>query len=95
LSATDHKRRFCLVLVKPSHYDDDGYVIQWSDQNLTCVSSRIVNDQGKIIALAYLITFRCYGTWRHGSTPYLWTEEQLQRAIEYVVSGKDGEPFVK
>jgi hypothetical protein len=24
-----HRRRFCLVLVKPSHYDDDGYVIQW------------------------------------------------------------------
>ncbi|HVR37712.1 MAG TPA: radical SAM protein, partial [Thermoanaerobaculia bacterium] len=23
------KRTFCLVLVKPSHYDDDGYVIQW------------------------------------------------------------------
>ena len=23
------KPRFCLVLVKPSHYDDDGYVIQW------------------------------------------------------------------
>jgi radical SAM superfamily enzyme YgiQ (UPF0313 family) len=22
-------RRFCLVLVKPSHYDDEGYVIQW------------------------------------------------------------------
>jgi len=22
-------RRFCLILVKPSHYDDDGYVIQW------------------------------------------------------------------
>ena len=22
-------RRFCLVLVKPSHYDNDGYVIQW------------------------------------------------------------------
>ena len=21
--------RFCLVLIKPSHYDDDGYVIQW------------------------------------------------------------------
>ena len=21
--------KFCLVLVKPSHYDDDGYVIQW------------------------------------------------------------------
>jgi radical SAM superfamily enzyme YgiQ (UPF0313 family) len=23
------RTRFCLVLVKPSHYDDDGYVIQW------------------------------------------------------------------
>lgn len=23
------RSRFCLVLVKPSHYDDDGYVIQW------------------------------------------------------------------
>jgi radical SAM superfamily enzyme YgiQ (UPF0313 family) len=22
-------KRFCLVLVKPSHYDEDGYVIQW------------------------------------------------------------------
>jgi hypothetical protein len=22
------RRRFCLVLVKPSHYDEDGYVIQ-------------------------------------------------------------------
>lgn len=22
-------RKFCLVLVKPSHYDNDGYVIQW------------------------------------------------------------------
>src|SRR3974390_278405 len=23
------RRRFCLTLIKPSHYDDDGYVIQW------------------------------------------------------------------
>src|SRR5260221_867180 len=23
------RRRFLLFLVKPSHYDDDGYVIQW------------------------------------------------------------------
>ena len=23
------RRRFCLILVKPSHYDEDGYVIQW------------------------------------------------------------------
>jgi radical SAM superfamily enzyme YgiQ (UPF0313 family) len=26
---TAHKRKFSLVLIKPSHYDDDGYVIQW------------------------------------------------------------------
>jgi len=25
----DTSRRFQLVLIKPSHYDDDGYVIQW------------------------------------------------------------------
>ena len=23
------KNKFSLVLIKPSHYDDDGYVIQW------------------------------------------------------------------
>ena len=23
------KRRFCLILIKPSHYHDDGYVIRW------------------------------------------------------------------
>ena len=27
--AQSNSRRFCLVLVKPSHYDDDGYVIQF------------------------------------------------------------------
>jgi hypothetical protein len=26
---TPPRHRFCLVLIKPSHYDDDGYVIQW------------------------------------------------------------------
>ena len=29
ISGPATRRRFCLVLVKPSHYDDDGYVIQW------------------------------------------------------------------
>ena len=27
--AVARQRRFQLVLIKPSHYDDDGYVIQW------------------------------------------------------------------
>ena len=22
-------KRFCILLIKPSHYDDDGYPIQW------------------------------------------------------------------
>ena len=26
---TASRKTFCLVMVKPSHYDDDGYVIQW------------------------------------------------------------------
>lgn len=25
----NRKKSFCLILIKPSHYDDDGYVIQW------------------------------------------------------------------
>ncbi|MGZ8310049.1 MAG: B12-binding domain-containing radical SAM protein, partial [Rhodoplanes sp.] len=29
VSRASRRRRFCLVLVKPTHYDDDGYVIQW------------------------------------------------------------------
>ena len=28
-SSAGPRKRFCLVLVKPTHYDDDGYVIQW------------------------------------------------------------------
>jgi len=27
--STRATQRFCLLLIKPSHYDDDGYVIQW------------------------------------------------------------------
>jgi REP element-mobilizing transposase RayT len=30
---------------------------------------------------------------RHGSTPYLWTELQVQRAIDYVNNGQGDEPF--
>ncbi len=28
-AVNNRSKRFCLVLIKPSHYDDDGYVIQW------------------------------------------------------------------
>ena len=30
---------------------------------------------------------------RHGSTPYLWTDDELQRAIDYVMNGQGDEPF--
>jgi hypothetical protein len=29
MPSTSRTRRFQIVLIKPSHYDDDGYVIQW------------------------------------------------------------------
>src|SRR5262249_6890637 len=40
--AVTTKRRFQLVLIKPSHYDDDGYVVQWwrssiPSNSLACV----------------------------------------------------------
>ncbi len=28
---------------------------------------------------------------RHGSTRYLWTEEHIQKAVDYVVNGQGGE----
>jgi len=30
---------------------------------------------------------------RHGSTPYLWTDEELRRAVDYVLYGQGDEPF--
>lgn len=33
-----------------------------------------------------------YKPWsRHGSTRYLWTEEHVQRAVDYVINGQGGE----
>jgi len=30
---------------------------------------------------------------RHGCTPYLWTEEDMEAAIDYVINGQGDEPF--
>ena len=30
---------------------------------------------------------------RHGSTPYLWTEEAIEKAIDYVINGQGDHPF--
>ncbi len=36
-------RRFSLVLIKPSHYDDDGYVIQWFRSAIPSNSLAVLN----------------------------------------------------
>lgn len=58
----NQKRRFCLVLIKPSHYDDDGYVIQWFRSAipsnslavlyglaLECAEQRLLGDDVQIV----------------------------------------------
>src|SRR5262249_1181744 len=36
------RRRFQLVLIKPSHYDDDGYVVQWLRSSIPSNSLAVV-----------------------------------------------------
>src|SRR5262245_6732608 len=35
-------RRFHLILIKPSHYDDDGYVVQWLRSSIPSNSLAVV-----------------------------------------------------
>ncbi len=65
----------------------------------------VVGDHGKPERIMY--SFKAYATtalrnagligpdvkpWsRHGSTRYLWTEEHIAKAVEYVVNGQGGE----
>jgi radical SAM superfamily enzyme YgiQ (UPF0313 family) len=37
------QKRFCLVLIRPSHYDDDGYVIQWLRAPIPSNSLAVIN----------------------------------------------------
>ncbi len=36
-------KRFALVLIKPSHYDDDGYVIQWLRSSIPSNTLAVIN----------------------------------------------------
>ena len=45
--AAAYQRRFQLVLIKPSHYDADGYVIQWARSGIPS------NSLASVYALAY------------------------------------------
>jgi radical SAM superfamily enzyme YgiQ (UPF0313 family) len=62
----DVKRIFRLILVKPSHYDDDGYVIQWAKSSIPsntlaaiyglardCAERRVLGDDVEIAVEAY------------------------------------------
>jgi radical SAM superfamily enzyme YgiQ (UPF0313 family) len=44
------KKRFCLVLVKPSHYDDDGYVIRWLRSPIPSNSLAVLYGLAKVCA---------------------------------------------
>jgi hypothetical protein len=41
-AVTSPKRRFLLYLIKPSHYDDDGYVVQWMRSSIPSNSLAMV-----------------------------------------------------
>ncbi len=66
MSAPPAGRRFTLVLVKPSHYDDEGYVIQWvrsaipsntlavlNGLALDCTARKVLGDDVDIDILAF------------------------------------------
>jgi radical SAM superfamily enzyme YgiQ (UPF0313 family) len=42
-SHQQQQKRFCLVLIRPSHYDDDGYVIQWLRAPIPSNSLAVLN----------------------------------------------------
>ncbi len=42
-SISERRRVFQLFLIKPSHYDDDGYVIQWVRSNIPSNSLAALN----------------------------------------------------
>ena len=44
------KRKFTIVLIKPSHYDDDGYVIQW--RRSTIPSNSLASVYGLLLECA-------------------------------------------
>jgi radical SAM superfamily enzyme YgiQ (UPF0313 family) len=43
MTAQQSSKRFSLVLIKPSHYDDDGYVIQWLRSGLPSNTLAVLN----------------------------------------------------
>src|SRR5258708_6057483 len=42
-SVAEARKRFTLILIKPSHYDDDGYVIQWLRSAIPSNTLAVIN----------------------------------------------------
>src|SRR5664280_3509506 len=53
--ASTHKRRFQLVLIKPSHYDADGYVIQWLRSSIPANSLAAVHSLASDAAARHVL----------------------------------------
>src|SRR4051794_32913073 len=66
MSSTDGREKFFVEIIRPSHYDDDGYVIQWlrtfiPSNSLACVYAlvhasgveRVLGDHVEIVATVY------------------------------------------
>src|SRR5438552_4474905 len=66
MTTAQASKRFSLVLIKPSHYDDDGYVIQWLRSAipsntlaimhglaLDCQKRRVLGDDVEIEVIAF------------------------------------------
>jgi radical SAM superfamily enzyme YgiQ (UPF0313 family) len=65
-ATAEPRRRFELILIKPSHYDDDGYVIQWARSSipsnslaalyglaLDCAQRQVLGPQVEIVITAW------------------------------------------
>ena len=73
------KKRFQLILIKPSHYGDDGYVIRWGR------APSIVLTFHKVRLANAVFTATCSPpiTVSHKGTVRLNTELSLSRASKY------------
>ena len=62
-ASTQPRRRFQVVLIKPSHYDDDGYIIQWArafiPSNSLAVVYSIARDSAHRAVLGPHVDFDC------------------------------------
>src|ERR1700754_4842304 len=80
-SATSAARLFHFVMIKPSHYDDDGYPIQWlrsaiPSNTLACLNGLAEDAQGRqILGPDVEIRIHAYDETNHRIRPDRITRE--------------------